>query len=246
MDGWRSGDGEVLMEWERQMVCLSLPRSSMLLGFSSATMLAILACSSVLIGTVEIYIFFYFFTHLRVSSFLSFFYFIFLCSFFFVCFVVSFFFILSFFLSCLFSFMYYFHHLSTSCAHQSVCSTNLLFFHPSIHPVTIPTLQLSIYSYVLANLHKFVHPSTYPFFYFSTHPSIPPSIHPPSIHLSIHLTISPSIHSSIRLSANSFLLSIHLLFYLSYHLSIHSSTILPPKNQSIFQLFYSSICLRVS
>uniref|UniRef100_W5UFL2 Cadherin-24 n=1 Tax=Ictalurus punctatus TaxID=7998 RepID=W5UFL2_ICTPU len=52
MDGWRSGDGEVLMEWERQMVCLSLPRSSMLLGFSSATMLAILACSSVLIVVV--------------------------------------------------------------------------------------------------------------------------------------------------------------------------------------------------
>ncbi|MCI4387864.1 hypothetical protein PGIGA_G00078870 [Pangasianodon gigas] len=52
MDGGRSGDGEVLMEWERQKVCSSLPTSSMLLGFSSAAMLAILACSSVLMVVV--------------------------------------------------------------------------------------------------------------------------------------------------------------------------------------------------
>ncbi|XP_058265105.1 cadherin-24 isoform X2 [Hemibagrus wyckioides] len=52
MDGGRSGDGEVLMEWEKVMVCSSLPTSSMLLGFSSAAMLAILACSSVLMVVV--------------------------------------------------------------------------------------------------------------------------------------------------------------------------------------------------
>lgn len=132
MDGWRSGDGEVLMEWERQMVCLSLPRSSMLLGFSSATMLAILACSSVLIGTVEIYIFFYFFTHLRVSSFLSFFYFIFLCSFFFVCFVVSFFFL---------SFPFFFLVCFLLCIIFTICPLHALInlsvrptFYFSIHP----------------------------------------------------------------------------------------------------------------
>lgn len=53
MDGGRSADGEVLME--RKMVCSSLPTSSMLLGFSSAAMLAILACSSVLMGATRIH-----------------------------------------------------------------------------------------------------------------------------------------------------------------------------------------------
>ncbi|KAK3519280.1 hypothetical protein QTP70_023116 [Hemibagrus guttatus] len=52
MDERRSGDGEVLMEWEREMVCSSLPTSSMLLGFNSAAMLTILACSSVLMVMV--------------------------------------------------------------------------------------------------------------------------------------------------------------------------------------------------
>ncbi|XP_060792644.1 cadherin-24 [Neoarius graeffei] len=52
MDGGRSGDGEVLMEWERQTVCSSLPTSSILLGFSSAATLAILACSSILMVMV--------------------------------------------------------------------------------------------------------------------------------------------------------------------------------------------------
>lgn len=51
MDGGRSGDGGVVMEGERQKVCSSLPATSMLLGFSSAAMLAILACSSILMGT---------------------------------------------------------------------------------------------------------------------------------------------------------------------------------------------------
>lgn len=54
MDGGRSSDGEVLMEWEKVMVCSSLPTSSMLLGFSSAAMLAILACSSVLMGMAHL------------------------------------------------------------------------------------------------------------------------------------------------------------------------------------------------
>ncbi|KAI5609304.1 hypothetical protein C0J50_6306 [Silurus asotus] len=52
MDGGRSGEGEVLMAWERHRVCSSLPTSSMLLGFSSTAMLIILACSSVLMDSV--------------------------------------------------------------------------------------------------------------------------------------------------------------------------------------------------
>ncbi|KAF7696389.1 hypothetical protein HF521_006483 [Silurus meridionalis] len=52
MDGGRSGEGEVLMAWERHRVCSSLPTSSMLLGFSSTAMLIILACSSVLMVVV--------------------------------------------------------------------------------------------------------------------------------------------------------------------------------------------------
>lgn len=37
-------------DWERQAVCLSSPSNSSLLGFSSAAMLAILACASTLLG----------------------------------------------------------------------------------------------------------------------------------------------------------------------------------------------------
>lgn len=37
-------------DWERQAVCLPSPSNSSLLGFSSAAMLAILACASTLLG----------------------------------------------------------------------------------------------------------------------------------------------------------------------------------------------------
>ncbi|KAF5893509.1 cadherin-24-like isoform X3, partial [Clarias magur] len=50
--GETSADGDMLMDWDRQMVCSSPPASSMLLGFSSAAMLAILACSSLLMVVV--------------------------------------------------------------------------------------------------------------------------------------------------------------------------------------------------
>ncbi|TTI46073.1 Cadherin-24 [Bagarius yarrelli] len=52
VDGRRSADGEVLMEWEKQVACSALSTSSVLLGFSSAAMLAVLTCSSVLMVVV--------------------------------------------------------------------------------------------------------------------------------------------------------------------------------------------------
>uniref|UniRef100_A0A8B9KA13 Cadherin 24, type 2a n=1 Tax=Astyanax mexicanus TaxID=7994 RepID=A0A8B9KA13_ASTMX len=48
-DRGKSEDGQTVMEWERQTVCVSLPSASALLGLSSAAMLAVLACSSTLL-----------------------------------------------------------------------------------------------------------------------------------------------------------------------------------------------------
>ncbi|XP_072528232.1 cadherin-7 [Salminus brasiliensis] len=48
-DRGRTEDGQTVMEWERQAVCVSLPSASALLGLSSAAMLAVLACSSTLL-----------------------------------------------------------------------------------------------------------------------------------------------------------------------------------------------------
>lgn len=200
MDGWRSGDGEVLMEWERQMVCLSLPRSSMLLGFSSATMLAILACSSVLIGTVEIYIFFYFFTHLRVSSFLSFFYFIFLCSFFFVCFVVSFFFY-PFLFSFLSVFFYVLFSPSVHFMRSSICLFDQPSIFPSIHPSSHHSHPSAIHLFLCSSQPSSIRPSIHLSIFLFLHPSIHPSIHTPTIYPSVHpfdyIAIHPFIHPSI-------------------------------------------------
>ena len=54
-DRGRSEDAQAVMEWERQAVCVSLPSTSAFLGLSSAAMLAVLACSSTLLGKLDLH-----------------------------------------------------------------------------------------------------------------------------------------------------------------------------------------------
>ena len=67
-----------------------------------------------------------------------------------------------------------------------------LFICPSIHRLSIlPSIYLSIRSFIYTFFHSLIDPSIHP----SIHPSIYPSIHL-SVHLYIHLFIILSLHSA--------------------------------------------------